>query len=192
MRQADSIRSFIAVPLAADLWEKVEEWQRTFRATGADVRWVPVKDMHFTLKFLGEVALAQLSRVRSICAARAALTEPFTVCLQGAGVFPHPRRPRVVWIGATGGSAELAALAAGLEGDLAAVGFPPEKKPYRAHLTLGRCRSSGGWSGLQAALEARQESFLGEMRVEHFYLMQSELTPQGALYTIIEQFTMGT
>ena len=38
MRPSDSIRSFIAVPLAPDLWARVEEWQSEFRATGADVR----------------------------------------------------------------------------------------------------------------------------------------------------------
>lgn len=192
MPAADSIRSFIAVPLAPDLWARVEEWQSEFRATGADVRWVPVKDMHFTLKFLGDVAVAQVSQVRLKCAARAAQAAPFRVCLQGTGVFPHPRRPRVVWIGTAEGASELAALAAGLEEDLAALGFAPERKPYRAHLTLGRCRSTRGLGGLLAALEARREAVLGEMRVDHFHLMQSELTPQGALYTVLERFEMPT
>jgi len=150
------------------------------------------KDVHFTLKFLGDVAVDRLAQVRSACAARAALTAPFTVRLQGAGVFPNLQRPRVVWIGTTVGASDLTTLAAGLEEDLARAGFVPEKKPYRAHLTLGRCRSPRGQRDLLAALASRRESFLGEMEVDHFHLMQSDLTPQGAIHTVLERFEMRT
>jgi 2'-5' RNA ligase len=190
MTQTDPIRSFIAVPLAVELQGTAEQWQQEFRAAGADVRWVPVADLHFTLKFLGDVAVADLDPIRQVCAARADLTKPFDLCLQGTGVFPNPQRPRVVWIGAASGAVDLTALARGLEKDLAGLGFAPEKKPFRAHLTLGRCRSPRGARDLLTALEKRREELLGGMRVDHFNLMQSELTPRGAIYTVLNRFEL--
>ncbi len=86
----------------------------------------------------------------------------------------------------------MASLAAGLEEDLAKRGFVREKRPYRAHLTLGRCRSARGQGQLLAALASRREAYLGEMKVDHFHLMRSELTPQGAIYTVLDRFEMRT
>ena len=187
----DSLRSFIAVPLAPALQDAVEEWQREFRATGADVRWVSGRQVHFTLKFLGEVAVATLAEVQQVCAAQARGTSPFELTLQGTGVFPHPRRPRVVWIGVAAGAPQLQELAAKQEAELVGLGFEREKKPYRAHLTLGRCRSQRGTPALLEALADRHDTVLGRMAVDHFTLMRSELTPHGAVYTVLDRFELG-
>jgi len=190
MAQTDTIRSFIAVPLETALRNAVGEWQQEFRATGADVRWVAATNLHFTLKFLGDVAVGDLPEIRRVCAARALLATPFALSLRGTGVFPHPRQPRVVWVGVADGAEDLTALATRLEEDLESLGFVREKKPYQAHLTLGRCRSPRGARDLVTALEARREDFLGAMTVDYFDLMQSELTRQGAIYTVLDRFEL--
>ena len=51
------------------------------------------------MKFLDEVALNEIPQV---CRGRpgAATVEPFDLEIRGAGAFPHPARPKTMWLGA--------------------------------------------------------------------------------------------
>ena len=54
--------------------------------------------IHLTLRFLGEIEDPR--PVVEAAQAVAARHEPFTLAMRGLGVFPHPRAPRVFWVGA--------------------------------------------------------------------------------------------
>jgi RNA 2',3'-cyclic 3'-phosphodiesterase len=64
--------------------------------------------------------------------------EAFEIEIDGGGAFPNPRRPRTLWMGVTEGTGELATLAAAVNGELVAAGWPADERPFRAHLTLAR------------------------------------------------------
>jgi len=104
------------------------------------VRWTAPANYHFTLVFLGQVALADVPRIQACVTPVAAALVPFRYRLGAVRPFPSARAPRVMAalpVDASGFLAWQEPLAAAL----AAEGFAIERRPYRAHLSLGRWRS---------------------------------------------------
>ena len=77
-----------------------------------------------------------------------------------------------------------------LELSLQLIGFTPEERPFRPHLTLGRIRSPKGLTGLAKVLEKGEEYAAGRFIASGLSLFQSELTPRGAVYTRLKWFPL--
>jgi 2'-5' RNA ligase len=146
---------------------------------------VAVAGIHLTLKFLGEVAAEQLEAVSASLGAVAAATPPIALGARGLGVFPTLTRPRVVWAGVPGGAGALAALAGRIDAAMAPLGFAPEARPFRGHLTLGRVRSPGGTRPLTAQVVAGGQAVFGDWTVRELQLYRSHLRPSGAVYEVL-------
>jgi 2'-5' RNA ligase len=179
---AERIRTFIAVNLTDELRAQAAAIQQELRAAAASVKWVDPAGMHFTLKFLGGVEAGLMDRVIAGNAAAVDGQAEFDLTLHGAGAFPRPGSARVVWVGVTAGAEQMAELARRIEQAMTPLGFPPEKRPFSAHMTLGRVKAPPG-PGLRDAIERLREAPVGTMRVTCVAVMKSELTPRGAIYT---------
>jgi len=137
-------RLFVAVPVADDVREAVGRLMEQLAGAPIDVRgpgqprWVRIEGLHLTLRFLGATPDVRLAELSAAVAAAARGVAPFRVELAGGGAFPTPERPRVLWIGIGGGAPELGALARRLNGELERLGWPPDDRPFAAHLTLAR------------------------------------------------------
>jgi 2'-5' RNA ligase len=187
----EGIRSFIAVEIPQSLRAKLEEVQRELKRADADVRWVRPESIHLTLKFLGSVSGGELEKLGGSIAPIISSWAPFEVRLHGLGCFPSSRSPRIVWVGIEQGSAEALSLQKAVENRAAEVGFPPETRPFKPHLTLGRIRSSKGKASLAQAVENLRDVEIGSYPVNEVYLFKSELKPSGAVYTKLQTFPMG-
>ena len=187
----EGIRSFIAVEVPQSLRAKLEEVQRELKRADADVRWVRPESIHLTLKFLGSVSGGELEKLGGSIAPIISSWAPFEVRLHGLGCFPSSRSPRIVWVGIEQGSAEALSLQKAVENRAAEVGFPPETRPFKPHLTLGRIRSSKGKASLAQAVENLRDVEIGSYPVNEVYLFKSELKPSGAVYTKLQTFPMG-
>lgn len=108
----------------------------------------------------------------------------FDLALGGAGAFPNPKRPNVLWIGVRMGAEALAALAGSVEAELAALGFEREKRPFSAHLTLGRVRSPRNAGGVTDWM-IRTGFECDPFRIDAVHLMKSDLQRTGAVYTTL-------
>ncbi len=134
----------MAVPVADDVRETVARLMEQLAGAPIDVRgpgqprWVRVEGLHLTLRFLGATPDVRLQELSAAVTAAARGVAPFRVELTGGGAFPTPQRPRVLWIGIGAGVPELGALARRLDGELRRLGWPPEERPFAAHLTLAR------------------------------------------------------
>ena len=157
-----------------------------------EVRWVPPEDVHLTLQFLGAVPEERLPDVDAAVRAAAAAARPLSLEVKGAGGFPSARRPRVLWVGLEGDVAALAALAADLGRRLAPIGFPPEDRPFAAHLTLGRAREGRGSPGLAGALSRASDLPGAPWRATELVLFESHLSPKGPRYERLAQAPLGT
>ena len=151
--------------------------------------WVPPDNVHLTLKFLGGVETARLGDVEGALGAAAAGHRAFDLEVHGLGAFPTRTRPRVLWAGVSAGGAEAGALAASVDGALAALGFARDGRAFAAHVTLGRVREPRANLRLGAALDTA-EAF-GRQRVARVSLMRSELSPKGARYTELASVPLG-
>jgi len=153
------------------------------RAEVRPVRWVRPQSMHLTLKFLGEIEERLSAGIAEQLAVAASAFAPFSFEVRGLGCFPSAPRARIIWAGIEGRTDTLEALAGAVEVSLKPLGFEPEKRPFSAHVTLGRCRSQVNAEPLRAAIEQHRRSSFGVVDVDCLRLMRSRLEPGGAVYS---------
>lgn len=151
----------------------------------------PAAPEHLTLLFLGEVPTERVAPIVNALTPVGARVAPFDLTLEGVGAFPTPERPRVVWVGATEGSAELTRLALGVRTALAPEGEPRREEVFVPHLTLFRVRS--------AADRRRAADLLSgtgpppsprRVRVREFVLKESVLSARGATHRTVATFPL--
>ena len=173
-----SQRLFLAVFPSAAVLAGAARVTDALRERGDGVAWVKRENMHYTLRFLGEVDAESAVAAAEAANEAAAAHAPFAAALAPAGAFPEPRRARVLWLGMSAGAAAMCALAATLEDALAARGFARDAQPFSPHLTLGRVRLPGDWTARLAAAPAPRARF----RVERIELVRSTLGAGGSRY----------
>ena len=180
------LRLFIAVEIPDEIRQNIYKETLHFRKQiDFLVRWVPVENMHLTLKFLGDVAPSNVEFLKQMIRSEAEAVPCFSLPLTGLGAFPTIRRPRVIFIGIQSPAA-LDALQHGIEAGCRRLGYDSEERPFSAHLTLGRVKQNVGAADQQKirrALESTQVDLLGTARVDSVHLYKSELHPSGSVYT---------
>lgn len=176
MPDADALRCFVAIEIPEEAKE-----QLTALIIGLDMKGIkPVepKNLHITLKFLGDVSASRLAAVEQRL--RGIDFSSFPISLHGVGVFPDERYIRVVWVGCE--SAVLPALARNIE-DALAEEF--KKSEFTAHLTIARVKQK---VNLRDFLERHKNDSFGEFTCNAFELMQSQLTSEGPVYSTLASF----
>ena len=151
------------------------------------VRWVPGENIHLTIKFLGDVSVANLEMLQKILQTEAKQHSCFEFSVGNLGAFPSISRPRVIWVGVEA-PPELAALQRGIEVETARLGYAREKRSYSPHLTLGRVSRNADPENtrqIRTVLKNCTIGFLGAARVQEVHLYRSELQTGGAVYTRI-------
>jgi 2'-5' RNA ligase len=92
----------------------------------------------------------------------------------------------VIWAGAADDSGTLAGIAEDLERIAREFGFPPEQRPFAAHLTIGRVKdrlsADGGRRLAEVVLQSQGEAY-GSVAVGAIELLRTELRPGGPIYT---------
>ena len=175
----ETLRAFFALDLPSTARERAARAAVELRrAIPEGVRWVPAENLHLTLKFLGDVGERQVPRLVERAAAKLQPVPPFEVVLSGFGALPNARTARVVWLGVRKGGREMARIARKLDAAGASIGVERERRPFRAHLTLGRLRSPAR-AALERAVTPEEISF----RVQEVVLYESRLSSDGARYS---------
>jgi RNA 2',3'-cyclic 3'-phosphodiesterase len=181
------MRLFVALDTPDDVRSAIFATVAKLRPACRKARWVRIEGLHVTLKFIGERPAEQLSAIQAALAKLPARA-PIPMKFQGAGFFPNPRRPRVLWAGVECGP-ELAALAGDIESALAALGIPREERAFSPHLTLARFDEPRGLDAIREAIEKSGPLDFGSATAENFNLYQSILKPGGAEYTRLATYT---
>jgi 2'-5' RNA ligase len=179
------MRTFIALPLPEDSLKLLQGVQARLRSFGADVRWISIDSVHLTLKFLGEIDPSLLPGLSEGFKKAAAAHKRFLLFLRGLGAFPDLRSPRVIWCGIEGEAERLDLLQKDIEKICAAAGFPPEARPFRPHLTLGRVRGKKNLQPLADYIKIGSE-FESRIEVSRVNIYKSTLTRRGPLYEVLE------
>jgi 2'-5' RNA ligase len=169
-------RLFIAIDLPDKARSNLESM--FFGIPGA--RWVPLDQLHLTVRFIGEVDGAMFHDIKD-CLKEVKVT-PFNLHLKGVGHFPPRGKPRVLWVGLEK-SDPLQQLRKKIDTVLMKTGVEPEGRKFSPHITLARLKNTPlnkvtnflAGNGLYS-----QEPF----QVEDFLLYSSTLSQKGAIHTV--------
>jgi 2'-5' RNA ligase len=175
------VRLFVAFDVPEQVREKLAELRVRLKKICLNSRWMSLESVHLTLKFIGEVSLETVEKIRQALGIPPEFP-PILLRFAGLGFFPSARRPRVFWAGVAA-DPQLAALAGAIEAKLEPLGIPAEKRDFHPHLTLARFDSPQGTQALVAAVEALGAPEFGSETFHEFHLYQSVLKRSGAEYT---------
>ena len=177
-----SIRCFVAIECGGDeLAAKFREVRKMFEATRADMKFVEPENIHLTLKFLGEIEPSLVEQVSHFV--KETSFKPFDARLEGIGVFPNLRKPRIVWAGITDGVSQLAEVWRDVDTKLGRLGFERERRRFSPHITISRVRSGRNRDRLVEELSTLSDYEFGDMHVDRIVLKKSVLTPRGPIYS---------
>jgi len=191
----EEIRTFIAIELSAGIKGELTRVQGMLREKIATphLRWVDPANVHLTLKFLGNVPLDRIQEITAALKEACAEVSPFIMEVSGLGCFPSTSNPRVIWVEVQEETGRLKRLQERVEGRLATLGFKPERRSFRPHLTLGRVRKQahvGARRIIGGIVSATPVGDLGQMEVREISLMKSVLLPSGAQYSRLEAIAL--
>ncbi|MCX5841519.1 MAG: RNA 2',3'-cyclic phosphodiesterase [Deltaproteobacteria bacterium] len=189
MADRGTIRAFLAMDPPPEVLQRIADIQEVLKKTlRGSISWVRPGGIHLTLKFFGDIAAEGLQPISEVVSGQAAGTRPLHLNIKGLGVFPGIRRPRILWLGVGGEVARLTALQGVLDQGFETCGIKQEERPFRAHLTLARIKSPQGLSGLDKVLEEKEAESAGPFEAKGLILFKSDLTPKGAIYTVLADF----
>jgi len=184
------MRAFVAIEIPnPQVMERFVAFQRELRETRADLKTVEKDNLHYTVRFLGEITDTQAAevdrRLKALKLPKASITA------KGVGAFPSPSRPRVVWVGVGEGDAQkVEAIAGPVIQSLRGIG-EEDNRPFQAHLTLARVRSGRNREQLASAIRAGSERQFGAFDLGTFNLKSSLLRPSGPVYADVGVYSLG-
>lgn len=176
-------RLFVSVNVTSpEVVERIKALQRELGRFGDGIKLTEPENLHFTLKFIGEVddrTADEVSRRLSEIRYRR-----FSVEIRGLGYFPGGSHVRVVWVGAEGDG--LRGLAEEVRARLRGIG----EEEFVAHLTIARVKWIKDPSSLISWIAANSGARFGTIEVSEFYLMKSTLLPSGPVYTPVARYEL--
>ena len=191
----EPIRAFIAIELPSQIKAALSQLQDNLKTSrSASVKWVDPEGIHLTLKFLGNVDEAEIPALNKALSEAVRGVAPFYLELGEPGAFPSSQATRVVWVGVGGEIEPLRTLHNNIDRVLTPLGFPPEKRAFSPHLTLGRVREEtlpGERRRLGENVAALKTGAKPSFKVESLSLMRSKLTREGAVYSRLASFSLG-
>jgi len=177
------LRLFVAINIPESVKDQLLGWRVALRGA----RWVEPDQMHLTLAFLGE----QSNNVyHEICDSLEGLEfAPFELRFQSVNYFGSKKAPRTLWADVCS-SSELMTLQKKVSKHCQVLGIKIESRRFRPHLTLARLNRTS-FADLARSLEALSLARTDPFWIDSFELFSSKLHPEGAVYRVEHNFSLG-
>jgi 2'-5' RNA ligase len=184
-------RLFVAIEVPGPVRERIVATSARVRTLAPDAKWVDAAALHITLVFLGDVETARIADHARALASAAERHPTFALRVASAHTLGG-RHPRVLAAGIEGDLAALSALYRAAVDSLLPLGFEPPDRPFVAHLTLARARGPRGDVRLAACAKALADEVFGDLTVDGLVLFASELTPRGPIHTPVAKLPLSS
>lgn len=177
-----SVRVFLACCVEAEaaqrLYAALEPLRRLY--AGPAYRATPPDNYHVTLRFFGELNEGAVDRVGRNVRPVAKAASPIDCRTTSVLALPNARRPSVIGL-AVESTGRIEALAAQVNRVLDE-GFGPPDKPFKAHLSVIRCRRGARFKAF-ADLEFR-------LTFARIALLRSDPADDGPRYSVLQEFQL--
>jgi len=177
-------RGFIAIDIAAT--PQIITFEKEIEKTGADVKLVEPKNIHITVKFLGDTDEKLIDAIEQVMKESVKEIKRFFVTLIGTGVFPNKNYIKVIWVGITD-SGNIETIVRSIDTSLAPLGFKKEQRGFSPHLTIGRVKTARNKEKLLNVIEHYNKEEFIVHEIHSIILKKSELTPKGPIYTTLRE-----
>lgn len=186
MAGSDTQRLFIALPCprTPPIDSVLDELRAAQREEKSGLRCVAPDTLHITLKFLGAVRPELDAPIKQAMDATLGALHGFTLELRGAGSFHG-----ALWLGVAPHPL-LAELAERCAAALQALGFAPEDKAFRPHVTVARLGRNPTFDRRTWARRLAGTAW-GTLEARAVHLYKSETRPDGARYSVIHTTRLG-
>ncbi|MBI5680919.1 MAG: RNA 2',3'-cyclic phosphodiesterase [Methanobacterium sp.] len=182
------MRVFLAVEIDEKLLGKIAAVQKQFSESEAPVKYVETENLHYTLKFFGEIDKKKAKDIIKVVENKIQDYKPFEVNIKKSGAFPSEKYIRVLWLGMED-IEQFSTLQKDLDTEFINMGFKKERS-YIPHLTIGRVKGAGNKEELLSKLKELEDVEIGEMVINKLVLKKSDLTPLGPIYTTLKEFDL--
>lgn len=185
------MRSFIGIGLPPECRMAIARVVSPLRVKEVPVSWVPERNLHLTLKFLGEIPPARADELAGLMAEAAREIPPFEFRMGDAGGFPTLRAPRVLWVGFREPLELVGELHQNMENTLSGAGFPRDERRFHPHVTVGRVKGRVAQSWGETYASAISGVTFDTITVTSYRLYESRLSPSGANYQVLREVPFG-
>lgn len=185
------VRTFFGFPLPRAISSQAGRLRTLVDDPKRAVRWVRHDHIHLTVRFLGDTPRKAVEDIAAALAESLADQTALEVAVEGAGVFPAPGRPRVLWMGVAGDIVGLQDLEESIHQVVDPRGFPREERAYSPHITIGRVRYPQKVTpDVSMFLNAQYQPV--ECRLEALHLYESRMGAEGLSYIPLATFPFAT
>ena len=182
------LRTFIALELAAEhkqaILNHLNIWRRSYPN---GINWVKPENLHLTLVFIGDTQSGDIAQIKEALYNQMLSMNCFELNCQGYELFPAVE-PRLLWVKLETKDKEIFSFAKALNRAIRDIGYEPDAKNLKLHVTVGRIKA-------QQPVWLEQEFLASELPTQPalydtvtFY--QSLLKPEGPVYTPLDQYSL--
>jgi len=172
-------RLFLSLPIPAQVNKILEKYIRAYRHLHA--KWVEEENRHITLLFIGDVPSEKISELEALCENAVGSIPSFELSFESVCFFPSATHPHMIWA-RFHHSPQFVLLSA----TMAQIHQKTEQKETIAHVTLARLKEHH-----RQHIEF-PELHLPLIMIDHFDLVESQLTKKGPIYTLIKSYPLCT
>jgi len=190
MENKGKTRTFIGIPVEVPdpLADVMSELQKLF--VDERIRWVPLNQMHITLRFLGDISTNDISSVRDRLKTAYRREAPITIFFRGLGTFGHRSNLGVLWAGIDG-EEHIVRLRKTTDHCLAPIFPDVEKRAFRPHLTLARMKHLKEPRVFRSMVECHHDKEFGTCVLSRIIFYKSILLSGGPQYEPLEEVALG-
>ena len=189
------LRLFVAISIPEPVRDEIIRVQQELQPlVPRDVaRWTRPDQFHLTLRFLGDVPVAGLEKLKESVNAVCRNARPLSLRAEGVGFFPNPRESRVIWVGINDREGRLVDLQKQIETAVGPFSPEPGEKNFTGHATLGRLKNPkpADTRNLTARVQSLEKRLFGEWTAHEIKIIQSELSPVGARHASLAAYRLG-
>jgi 2'-5' RNA ligase len=194
-RSTEKLRLFIAIPIPEPVRDEIIRIQLELQplVPHAAARWTRPDQFHLTLRFLGDVPVAGLEKLKESVNAVCRSAQPLQLRAEDVGFFPNPQSPRVIWVGIFDKEGLLVDLQKRIETAVRPFTVEPGEKNFSGHATLGRLKNLKPPDIRKLAAHAQmvKDRTFGEWTADEIEIIRSELSLAGARHTSLAAFRLG-